>query len=195
MTSSSGNNEIASRYAAALFDLVKEQGAVELVERDVEKLDEMLSSSLDFRLLIRDVMLKREQQAQAVFALAEAAKFSPLTRNFLGLLARNRRLAVLPGIIVALQKQIGELKGETTAEVISARPLDKAQIDALAATLKKELGVGVKVKTMEDPSILGGLVVRVGSMLVDSSVRSKLDRLARILKSRDQTDKKTKEVA
>jgi F-type H+-transporting ATPase subunit delta len=197
MASASGNSEIARRYARALFELAREQNAVDAVEADLTALASMLASSDDLARLADDATLKRKVQEAAMLAVADAAQFSPLTRNLLGTLAQKRRLPALAAVIAAAQDRIAEHKGETTATVVVARALDKAQVDAVAAALKKALGLNVKVNVIEDPSIMGGLVVRVGSMLIDSSVRTRLDRLTRALKSQDRTEdqKKMKEVA
>lgn len=197
MASTSGNSEIARRYATALFELAKEQGALDAAAQDLAVLGSMLANSKDLAMLTANATLQRRDQEKAVQAVADAAQFAPLTKNFLGLLAQKRRLADLPAIIAAVQAEISRHKGETTAEVTTAQPLAPAQADAIAAALKKGLGLNVKLRMIEDASLLGGLVVRVGSMLIDGSVRTKLDRLTRTLKSQDpSTDtKKMKEVA
>lgn len=197
MAYTSGTQEIARRYGTALFELAREQGALDAVAADLAALARMIAESDDFSNLIANATIRRADQEKAVLALADAAKFAPVTRNALGLLAARRRLAALPAIIDAVQAEIARHKGETTAQVTTAQPLAPAQSDAIAAALKKALGLDVKINAVEDKGIMGGLVVRVGSMLIDSSVRTKLDRLARALKSQDTTSdqKKMKEVA
>ncbi len=197
MASTPGNQEVARRYATALFDFAKEQGGLDRVADDLQSLKGMIAGSKDFNLLLTNATLQRKDQERAILALADEAKFAPPTRQFLGLLAFARRLPELPAIIDAVQAEIEQHKGEITAQVIAAQSLDKAQVDSIAAALKKILSLNVKIKLTEDVSILGGLVVRVGSKLIDSSVRTKLERLTRTLKSQDQSRDKTrmKEVA
>lgn len=192
MTSALGNSEIARRYATALFSLAQEQDAIDAVARDVAALQGMLAQSADLVDLTTNVTLRRQDQQKAILAVAEAAKFAPLVRNFVGLLAKNRRLADLPDILAAAQAEIDRHKGETTAEVTAAVPLDDKQVSAISAALGKSLGLKVKVKVTEDPNLLGGIVVRVGSLLIDSSVRTKLARLTRTLKSQDKSGNKAK---
>jgi F-type H+-transporting ATPase subunit delta len=192
VASTSGNQEIARRYATALFELAKEQNALDKIAADLQALGNIIAESKDFVAFIGNISYKRAEQGKAIAAIAEGAKLSPLTKNFLGLLAAKRRLGALPEIIAAVQAAIDAHKGETTAEVISAQALDKGQADSIATALKKALGLNVRLKLTQDPSIMGGLVVRVGSMLVDSSVRTKLERLTRALKSSDQSKDKTK---
>ena len=134
---------------------------------------------------------------KALVAISKHLKLSPLTEKLLGTVAHNRRLPELEGIVVATQKLIADHKGEVTAEVTAAQALDQSQIDAIAGNLKKVLGKKVNVSLNVDPEIMGGLIVKVGSQHIDSSVRTKLERLHRALKTNsDSSDKaKMKEVA
>ena len=127
-------------------------------------------------------LIGREAGTRAVLAAADSMQLDPLTRNFLGLLARNRRLSALPQVIAAFNQLAANHRGETTAEVTSAHTLSAEQTDALKAKLKAMLGRDVAVDLKVDPEILGGLVVRVGSRMIDSSIRTKLDTLAQAMK-------------
>jgi len=192
MASVSGNQEIARRYATALFGLAEERQGIDALAADLQSLKTIIADSKDFNILMTNGSLKRADQSRAILAIADAAKFSDLTRKFLGALADARRLPALSGIIASTQDIIAKHKGEVTAEVTAAHALDKAHIDSISASLKKSLGMTVKINLTEDKSIIGGLIIRVGSKLIDSSVRTKLERLTRALKSQDSDTGKTK---
>lgn len=197
MASRTGNQDTAKRYATAFFALAKEQSQVETIARDMQTLTDLLDAGSEVLSFMHNPTLRREAQAAALKALAEHLKLAPVTAQFLGMLALKRRLAVLPLVVVAVQDMIAAHKGEITAAVTAAQALEQGQIDRIAANLKKALGVEVKVKLSVDPAIMGGLVIRVGSRLIDSSVKTKLERLHRALKSSNNTSdqKKMKEVA
>ncbi len=178
-----GQQDIARRYAQAFFSLAEEQGQIDRVATDFQALSGMLAASEDFTKFIANVTMQRADQAAAVTALAGKASLSALTQKLLGTLAMKRRLGVLPGVIAAVQSRIAAHKGEVTAHVTAAHELDAAQVTALAAALKKSLGVTVKVELSLDPAIMGGLVVQIGSQQIDSSVQAKLSRLKRALKN------------
>lgn len=179
---STGVTGVADRYATALFDLAGEKRALDQVANDLRALRAMIDESGDFRRLIVSPVLSREEQGRAVAAIAEKAGFSTLTKNFLGLVAQNRRLFAVPGMISAYLARLAEKRGEVTAEVLAAQPLSEAQLEALAKQLKKATGSKVAVDVKIDPALLGGLVVKVGSRMVDASLRSKLNRLQLALK-------------
>jgi F-type H+-transporting ATPase subunit delta len=183
VTSAPGTNEISRRYASALFALATEKNAVDSLANDVAVLSALLEQSTDFVKFCTNGVIPRATQERAVLAVAKASGLSALAADFLGLLARHRRLSELSGIIAALSSLIDDHRGETTAEVTTARPLDDAQKDHIAAALKKATGRNVRLTVLEDPSILGGLVIRTGSLLVDASVSARLARLSRALKS------------
>lgn len=192
MAGQTGNQEIARRYALALFALAKEQGEFERVSLDLQALRRILSESADFRKFISNSTLRRDDQAKALAALGSKAEFGALTKKFLGTLALKRRLDVLPEIITAVQGEIARHKGEVTAEVTAATALNADQINGIASALKKVLGMTVKVEVKQDADIMGGLIVKIGSKLIDSSVRAKLERLHRALKSSNTSGNKTK---
>lgn len=173
---------IADRYATALYELAETQGALDQVAGDLKTLKAMVRDSEDLRRLISSPVLSRADQAKAVSALAEKAGFSKLTANFLGLASKNRRLFALVGIIDAYLGRLASRRGELSASVASAAPLSQAQLDALTATLKSTFGGNVAVEAAVDPSLLGGLVVKVGSRMVDSSLKTKLQHLKLAMK-------------
>jgi F-type H+-transporting ATPase subunit delta len=173
---------LAERYAAALYDLAGEQNALDAVATDLKTLRKMAEESDDFRRFIKSPVLSRADQAKAIKALAEKAQLNALTQKFLGLAAANRRLFALPGIIAAYLDMLATRRGEVTAEVTSAVTLSDSQVSAITAALKQTVGRTVALTSKIDPSILGGLIVRVGSRMVDSSIKSKLQRLKLAMK-------------
>lgn len=173
---------IAERYATALFELAENQGALDQVAGDIKTLKSMIRESADLNRLLDSPVLTRSEQGKAVKALADAAEFGGLTANFLGLVAQNRRLFALPGILEAFLKRLAAHRGEISAQVASAVPLSQAQLDSLVSSLKSTFGGGVAVEASVDPELLGGLVVKVGSRMVDSSLRTKLQHLKLAMK-------------
>ena len=173
---------IADRYATALFELAESQKALDKVAGDLKALKAMLRESADLRRLVGSPVLSRADQGKAMAAVATDAKFNALTVNFLGLAAKNRRLFALEGIIDAYLGRLAAQRGEIAAKVASAVPLSKAQLDTLTDTLKKAFGGEVAVDVAVDPSLLGGLVVKVGSRMVDSSLKTKLQHLKLAMK-------------
>ena len=173
-----GVGGLAARYASALYDLADEQAAID----DLNTLKAMLGHSEDFARFIKSPVLSRDDQSRGIAAIASAAQVSALTQKFLGLVARNRRLFALPGMIQGFLEILAERRGQQTAEVTSAVALTDAQISALSSALKASGGRTVAVSTKIDPSILGGLIVRVGSRMVDSSLKSQLQRLKLVMK-------------
>lgn len=170
---------------------------MEKVAADLKTVDALLAQGGDFAALASNNTLRREDQVKAVVAVAKHLKLSALTEKFLGVIAQKRRLAVLGDIVFAAQAIISDFKGEVVAHVTAAQALDQKQIDAIAHSFKQVLGKDVQVQLRVDAEIMGGLIVRVGSRLIDSSVRTKLERLHRTLKNNnDSSDKaKMREVA
>jgi F-type H+-transporting ATPase subunit delta len=197
VASRTGNQDTAKRYATAFFKLAKEGAQLETIGRDMQTLNALLDVGGDVLSFMHNPTLRREAQAEALKALAVHLKLSPAASQFLGTLAVKRRLELLPQVVAAVQGMIAAHNGEITAEVTAAQALEQGQIDRIAANLKKALGAEVKVKLRVDPEIMGGLIIRVGSRLIDSSVKTKLERLHRALKSSNNTSdqKKMKEVA
>ncbi|MCA8883163.1 MAG: F0F1 ATP synthase subunit delta [Rhodobacteraceae bacterium] len=173
---------IAERYATAMFELAKEDGQLAAVEADADALDAALTDSADFGDMVRSPLYSRQQQQSAVSALAAQMGLSPLTGNTLALMAAKRRLFVLPQLITALRAKIADEKGEVVADVTSAAALTDAQTARLAETLKAKIGKDIKIKATVDESLIGGLVVKVGSRMIDTSVAAKLANLQNAMK-------------
>ncbi len=173
---------IAARYALALFELAKDEGALKKLEADAETLGAALAASADLRSAIASPVIAREDQANAIAAVAAKLKLSPLTANTLALMASKRRLFVLPQFVASLAARISADKGEVTAEVTSATALSPDQAKKLSAALKARVGKDVKLKTTVDESLIGGLVVKLGSTMIDTSVKAKLAALQNAMK-------------
>jgi len=184
-TNVQGSNVQASlggRYALALFELAVERKALAGVEASLADLKATHAASHELRGLVANPLLSRAQSGQAIDAVAAKLDTDPLTRNFLGVLAANRRLGNLPAMIRAFETLAANHRGEVSAQVTSAHALDDAQIAALKAKLKTRVGRDVAVSTQVDPAILGGLVVKIGSAMIDSSIRTRLNTLAHAMK-------------
>lgn len=173
---------IAERYAAALFELAEQQAALDKVAEDLKTLRAMVTDSADLRRLLRSPVIGRAEQQKAMAALAAKAGLSELTHRFVGVVAGNRRLFVLPAMIEAFLARLAGRRGEVKASVMVAAPLDEKQLGALDATLRKALGGNIALDVSVDPSLLGGLVVRVGSRMIDSSLKTKLQQLQLAMK-------------
>lgn len=173
---------IAGRYATAVFELARDGKALKALEADAAALEEALGSSADFRDLITSPIYDREEQSKAIAAIVAKMGLGELVSNTLALMAQKRRLFVLPQLVEALQALIADEKGEVTAEVAAAKALTKAQQDKLAKALKAAVGKDVNIKLAVDESLIGGLVVKVGSKMIDSSIRSKLAGLQNAMK-------------
>ena len=173
---------IAARYATAVFDLAKQDKVVKALEADIAALDAAMAESADFNALIHSPVYSRAEQATAVAAIAKKMGLSAMMANTLGLMASKRRLFVLPQLTTALRAAVAEDKGEVTAEVVSAKALTKAQSDKLAKSLKASVGKDVIIKATVDESLIGGLVVKVGSKMIDTSIRSHLNSLQNAMK-------------
>jgi F-type H+-transporting ATPase subunit delta len=173
---------LAGRYATALFELARDEKRLESVGASLATLKSTLRDSEDFRSLTTSPLISRDQATGAVAATAEAMRLDPVTTKFLGVLAHNRRLGQLGAIIRAFSQLAARHRGETTAEVTSAHPLTDDQVAALKTNLKSRLGRDVAVDLAVDPTILGGLVVKVGSQMIDGSIRTKLNTLAHAMK-------------
>lgn len=173
---------LAGRYATALFDLARDGKQIDQVSASLAKLRSALVESDDFKVLTTSPMLSREQAGKAVLATADSIGLDSITRNFLGVLASNRRLGALPQIIRAFDAFAAHHRGEITAEVTSAQPLTETQTTQLKERLKAGLKRDVAIDLHVDPALLGGLVVKVGSRQIDSSIRTKLNSLAYAMK-------------
>jgi F-type H+-transporting ATPase subunit delta len=181
-TDTSGLSGLAGRYAAALYDIAETAGTLDAVAEDLRGLDRMIGDSADLQRLIRSPVIERADQAKAMAALLERAGANELTKRFVGVVSDNRRLFALPQIIEAYLRRLADRRGEVVAHVISAKPLSPAQVDKVTAQLRSTLGAKVVVELKVDPALIGGLVVRVGSKLIDDSLRTKLARLQLAMK-------------
>lgn len=173
---------ISGRYATALFELAKQDKDLDGLERDLTALTAALDDSEDLQDLITSPVYTRDQQATAITAIAEAMGLTELVKNTLALMASKRRLFAVPKMAEAVIALIAEERGEVTAEVASAKALTQQQSDDLAAALKASVGKDVKIKTSVDPDLIGGLVVKVGSRMIDTSIRAKLNNLQNAMK-------------
>jgi F-type H+-transporting ATPase subunit delta len=174
---STGISGLAERYAAALFELADERHALDAVAGDLRELRAMLTASTDLDRLVRSPVLSRAEQGKAMAALAENARLSKLTSDFVGIVARNRRLFAVPAMIDAYLSKLAERRGEVTAEITAAHPLSKAQEDTLGEQLRRVVGSRVAIDVRVDPSLLGGMIVKIGSRMVDGSLKGQLQRL------------------
>ncbi|PLS21960.1 F0F1 ATP synthase subunit delta [Neptunicoccus cionae] len=173
---------IAVRYATAVFELAKEANELPALEKDLDALTAALEESTDFVELISNPVYTRDEMAAAVAAIGKKMKLTSTVANTLGLMAQKRRLFVLPALIDTVKGMIAEEKGEVSAEVTAAKKLTKAQEEKLTKTLKASVGKDVKVNVTVDESLIGGLIVKVGSKMIDSSIKSKLSNLQNAMK-------------
>jgi F-type H+-transporting ATPase subunit delta len=180
--SSSPISAVAERYAGSLFDLALQENSVAKVEADLNGFEAMLNGSADLGRLINSPVFSSEEQAKAIAAIADKAGITGLVGNFLRVVARNRRLFAVPGMIKAFRQIAAEHRGEASAEVTSAHDLTVAQQTELKATLKSIAGKDVTIAITVDPSLLGGLVVKMGSRQIDTSLKTKLNSLKLALK-------------
>jgi F-type H+-transporting ATPase subunit delta len=173
---------LAGRYASALFDLAREQRQIDAVGRSLDALGSTLVDSKDFGELVESPLVSRDEAGKAFAALAPQLGLDPITANFLGVLAHNGRKNQLRAVIRAFRRLAAEHRGETTAEIVSARPLNDDQVAALKQQLRTRAGRDVNIDATVDPNILGGIVVKLGSQRIDASIRTKLNRLAQAMK-------------
>ena len=173
---------LGGRYAIALFDLARESKSIDAVEQSLGIIRDALQQSDDFRALTRSPLVSRENAIKAVTAAAGELGIDAITTKFLGVLAHNRRLGDLSAIIRAFRQLAARHRGEIAAEVTSAHPLDAGQVDELKQQLRTRVGSDVSVELSVDPDLLGGLVVRIGSQMIDSSIRTRLNALASAMK-------------
>ena len=168
---------LAGRYALAIFELAQEERTVETIAADFATLKQLMAESPELTRLIRAPVFSREEQAAGMNGVLHRMEAAPLTRRFILLLASKRRLFVLPDIIRAYGNMVARQKGEMSAQVTSARPLSDDEIAELKSILRAKLAKDVQLDTRVDPALLGGLIVQVGSRMIDSSIRTKLNGL------------------
>ena len=168
---------VGARYSQALFDLADEGGALDAVRADLKSLRKAWGESADLRRLATSPVISNEDQAKGLTAISDKAGFNSLTRKFLGLLAQNGRSGDLTAVIAGFDRLYAIRTGLVSAEVVSAAPLDAAQMNAIKASLRKALGKDPELEARVDPALLGGLKVKVGSRLYDASLKTKLDQM------------------
>ena len=173
---------LAGRYASALFGLARDERQIDAVGRSLDTLSSALADSREFNQLVASPMVSRQDAAKSFAALGPQFGLDPITTNFLGVLARNGRKSELRKIIRAYRRIAADHRGEISAEVLTAHPLKDDQIATLKAQLKKRAGRDVTLDAQVDPNILGGIVIKLGSEMIDASIRTKLNRLAQAMK-------------
>lgn len=166
---------MAGRYATALFELALEQNALDAVQADLDRFDDLIASSPDLTRLVRSPVFTAEVQGKALAAVLEKAGIDGLSANFLRTVTANRRLFAVPDMIRSFRALVARHKGEITAQVTVAEPLEDRQRDALKSALRSVTGKDTMLDVKVDPAIIGGLVVKLGSRMVDSSLRTKLN--------------------
>ena len=182
MAHSSYSGGIAERYATAVFDLAKGAGEIDTLERDLGTLQAAHDESEDFRRLLTSPVYSRDDQERAVAALTRKMGLGQTVTNTLRLMASKRRLFAVPALIAALRERIADERGEVTARVTSAKALSGEQSRRLSETLRARFGKDVKIDETVDPAIIGGLIVKVGSKMIDTSVASRLAAMKNTMK-------------
>ena len=173
---------IATRYASALFGLADEQDNIPALEKNVRVFKQAIGQSADLNHLISSPIYSRDQQQSAILAIAKKLSLSSIMTNTLALMAEKRRLFVVPTFLSVIEDLIAESKNELTAEVISAKELTKGQLDKLAKTLKSNFSKDIKINASVDENLIGGMIVKVGSRMIDTSIQAKLNSLQNIMK-------------
>lgn len=168
---------VAGRYASAFFELAEEEGQLAQAEQHLTSFQQLLDESEDLRRLVRSPVFSSDEQLAAMSAVLDRARIGGLAANFLKLAARNRRLFAVPDMIEAFRSMCARARGEVEADVASAFQLKDDQMQALKNALKASVGKDVQVRLKVDPALLGGLVVKIGSRMIDSSLRTKLNSL------------------
>jgi F-type H+-transporting ATPase subunit delta len=179
----SGLSGVTERYATALYDLADETKSLDAVADDLRRLKGMIDGSPDLRRFLRSPLIDRQAQTKGMQAVLDAAKAGDLVRRFVGVVGSNRRLFALPGMVEAFLRRLARRRGEVTVHVSSAQPLSAAQSAELAEALKKSVGQKINIESKVEPELIGGLVVRVGSRMVDTSIRTQLQKLRRALRA------------
>jgi F-type H+-transporting ATPase subunit delta len=173
---------VAGRYAMALFDLARDEKSVDAVKADLDKFDAMLAESQDLNRLVRSPVFTSDIQGKALSAVLARAGLTGIAANFLKLLTANRRLFIIRDAITSFRALVAKFKGEATADVTVAEALNDKNLDSLKAALKSVTGKDVVLNVKVDPSIIGGLIVKLGSHMVDSSLRTKLNSIKHAMK-------------
>ncbi len=179
---STGQSDLAKRYATAFFDLALERDQLDQLAGELDDLRDLMGDSADLARLVRSPIFSRADQGAAMAAIVARAGMSNLVANLVGLMAQNRRLFALGGVIAAFHALLAEHRGEVSAEVTSARELKPAHLSAVKDALKQIVGRDVALETKVEPELIGGLVVKVGSRMIDNSLRTKLQNLELAMK-------------
>jgi F-type H+-transporting ATPase subunit delta len=173
---------VSGRYATALFELAREEKAIDAVKADLDKFEALLADSADLKRLVRSPVFSAEAQLKALTAVLDRAGISGISAKFLKVLTTNRRLFAVGDVIRAFRALVARFKGEATADVTVAETLSDKNLDVLKTALKSVTGKDVALNVKVDPSIIGGLVVKLGSRMVDSSLRTKLNSIKHAMK-------------
>ncbi len=173
---------VSGRYATALFELARDEKSIDAVKADLDRFDAMLSESADLKRLVRSPVFSSEAQSKALVAVLDKAEISGISANLLKVLTANRRLFAVSDVIRAFRALVAKFKGEATADVTVAEQFSDKNLDALRTALKAVTGKDVALNVKIDPSIIGGLVVKLGSRMVDSSLRTKLNSIKHAMK-------------
>ncbi len=173
---------VSGRYATALFELARDEKSVDAVKADLDKFEALLSESADLKRLVRSPVFSADAQLKALTAVLDKAGVTGIAANFLKVLTRNRRLFAIGDVIRAFRALVARFKGEATADITVAERLSDRNLDALKTALKSVTGKDVALNVKVDPSIIGGLVVKLGSRMVDSSLRTKLNSIKQAMK-------------
>ena len=173
---------LAGRYASALFGLARDEKQIDAVSRSLDSLKQALVDSREFGQLVASPLVDRDEAGKALAAISAQLNLDPITNNFLQVLARNGRKGQLGQVIRLFRRLAAEHRGETTAEVVTAHPLSDDQVASLKTQLKARAGRDVTIEAQIDPEILGGVIVKLGSQMIDASLKTKLNRLAQAMK-------------
>jgi len=173
---------VSGRYATALFELARDEKSVDAVKADLDRFDALLTGSAELKRLVRSPVFSADVQLKALSAVLDKAGITGIAANFLKVLTTNRRLFVVGEVIRAFRALVAKFKGEATADVTVAEQLNDKNLDALKTALKSVTGKDVVLNVKVDPSIIGGLVVKLGSRMVDSSLRTKLNSIKHAMK-------------
>nr|WP_294849174.1 F0F1 ATP synthase subunit delta [uncultured Sphingomonas sp.] len=173
---------LAGRYAIALFGLARDENKIDAVGKSLGLLDAALAESGDLSTLVSSPMVSRADAAKAVRALGTTLKLDPISANFIGVLASNGRLSQLQNVIGLYRRLAADARGETTAEVATAHPLSADQLKSLQSKLKARVGRDVAIDATVNPDLLGGMTIKLGSQMIDASIRTKLNTLATAMK-------------
>lgn len=173
---------VAGRYATALFELARDERSVDAIKADLDRFDALIADSADLARLVRSPVFTSDEQGKALAAVLEKAGIGGTTAKFLGVLTANRRLFAVRDVVRAFNALVARFRGEASADVIVAEPLSDKNLDALRGALKTATGKDVALNVKVDPSIIGGLIVKLGSRMVDSSLRTKLNSIKHAMK-------------